>query len=246
MQYLFLIAILPVIVLLLFVYFKDSKKEPKKLLASTFALGALSSIVIVIIELIIEYILPSENGFFSIFIGVALVEEGFKWLVVKRAYKKPVFDETYDGIVYAVFSSLGFAAVENLLFVLFKGMGTGILRALTAVPGHAYYAIIMGYYFGLAKRNKIDNNKSEEKKNLFISILIPTLLHTIYDSLLIENILSILIWLIFIFSLSIFCIIFIFKASKKNSRYQKNNYCTNCGNYIEGKNYCTNCGTRNE
>ena len=245
MQYLFFIAILPVILLLFFIYKKDYKKERKRSLLSSFMLGVVISIPIVIVEIVLEIFL-SKNHIMDIFIGVDLIEEGFKWLIVKSKYKKDEFDETYDGIVYAVFVSLGFAAIENILYVCTSSLSTGILRAITAVPGHAFYAVIMGYYMGKAKQYSIDKNKSKENKLLFISLLIPTILHGIYDVLLVDNILAILVWMVFVILVTTYSILLVFKASKNNMVYNKKKYCIMCGTYVENMNYCINCGHKNE
>ena len=127
-------------------------------------------------------------------------------------------------------------------------MGTGLLRALTAVPGHAFYAVIMGYYMGLAKMYKLQNDTSHEKKLLFIALLLPTLLHTLYDYLLIDfSIVSIIIWILFVIINTVYSIMLIFKASKKNYDYHvKNTFCSNCGNNVQDKNFCEVCGTKNE
>lgn len=253
MRLLFFISILPVVLLLLLVYKKDTKKEPKNLLTKAFVFGLLSAVPIVIIELLVGLIMPKTITshifiFINTFLGVGIIEEGFKWLVTKSIYKNNEFDETYDGIVYAVYASLGFAAIENVLFVLTGGMGIGLLRALTAVPGHAFYAIIMGYYMGLAKMFRLKNDTSHEKKLLFIALLLPTLLHTIYDYLLIDySVIFFIIWLVFIIINSIYCIMLIFKASKNNYDYHiKNKYCIKCGNNVQDKNFCDICGTKNE
>ena len=248
MRYLLLISVLPVIILLFLVYKLDKKKEPKKILLTSFLWGALISIPIAIVELVLQIFIPSVSIFyiFNIFIGVALVEEGFKWLIVKYKYNKDEFDETYDGIVYAVFVSLGFALIENILYVCTKGMGTGILRALTSVPGHAYYAVIMGYYCGQAKMAKTKKDSSKEKSQLLLSLLIPVLFHGIYDVLLAENLLCILIWFIFVIFVNIYSIRLLFKASKENTKYIKAKYCVMCGTYIENMNYCPECGYKNE
>ena len=248
MRYLLLISVLPVIILLFLVYKLDKKKEPSKLLLSSFLWGAFASIPIVIVELILQIFIPDISilHIFSIFIGVALVEEGFTWLVVKFKYKKDEFDETYDGIVYSVFVSLGFALVENILYVCTNGMGTGVLRALTAVPGHAYYGVIMGYYFGQAKMAKTKKDSSKETGQLVLSILIPVLFHGIYDVLLAENLLFVLLWFIFVIFVNVYSIRLLFKASKNNTKYIKGKYCRMCGTYVEDLNYCPECGYKNE
>jgi RsiW-degrading membrane proteinase PrsW (M82 family) len=90
--------------------------------------------------------------FLYVFFIVACVEEGFKYLCLRLySYRLPVFDEPYDGIMYAVAVSLGFAAVENILYVAHYGLNTGLLRMFTAVPSHVVFAICMGYFVGKGK-----------------------------------------------------------------------------------------------
>ena len=130
-----------------------------------------------------------------------LVEEGMKLLMVYLfGYKNQEFDETYDIIVYSVFVSLGFAAFENIIYILSDGgMTIGIIRGLMAVPSHAFDALFMGYYLSLAKVSSMNNNKQLEKKNIFKSLMIPTILHGIYDFCLLSGSIPLI----------IFCIVFI-------------------------------------
>ena len=88
------------------------------------------------------------------------------------------FDEYFDGIVYAAFVSLGFAGVENIMYVFGSGVGTGVMRALLSVPAHFLFAVVMGYFFALAKFYK---NRSW---NMLMAFLVPMLLHGIFDGLL--------------------------------------------------------------
>ena len=67
------------------------------------------------------------------------------------AYRKKEFDEPFDGIVYAVMVGMGFATVENISYVSQYGLMTGIMRLFMAVPAHASFAIIMGYFMGKAR-----------------------------------------------------------------------------------------------
>jgi protease PrsW len=148
----------PVLVLFSYVYLKDKHdREPLSLLLKTFAAGALSSVVVVLLELLFTT-LPSlpinriGHVFFDMLVGVALVEELAKYIVLRRvAYPRPEFNEPYDGIMYGVTAALGFAAIENLLYVLHYGAEIGWLRMLTAVPMHAVCGVLMGFYVGLAK-----------------------------------------------------------------------------------------------
>lgn len=180
---------LPIYLICLFVYKKDNKKEPKKFLRKLFFFGILSCIPAAIIELVIEPLFGDINklNLFSLFIyvalGIALVEEFCKWVIVyKKTYDNKEFDQTYDAIVYSVFVSLGFACLENILYCISSNsVLTSLLRALTAIPGHTLDAIIMGNFLYLSKTLLLNNNKKQSKRMLLLSILMPTLVHTIYD-----------------------------------------------------------------
>ena len=195
--YLFLVvcAVVPVIGLCLFIYLKDTNKEPFGLVAKLFAFGFLGVIPVVIAELAIGFIFDnilniSETSsfiltFIDVFFGVALIEEGYKWILTKFfGYDNKEFDEIYDIIVYSVFASLGFACVENILYVLGNGFTNAVMRALLSVPGHACFAVIMGFFFAQAKINTINNRKGIAGGFLLLSILCPAIVHTIYDALL--------------------------------------------------------------
>jgi len=277
-QPLLYIAILPVIVLLVYIYKKDAHKEPARILAKIFFLGVLTIIPALVVEIALNKICPTENVtniirlFVNVLIGVALVEEFFKWLVIKLfVYKTEHFDETFDAIVYAVFASLGFACLENILYVIINGFGTGVIRAITAVPLHACDGVIMGYFIGKAKLCAKDGNTSNEKLNLVLSLILPTLTHAIYDFLLFTSRVEfIIVWFIFIIAIYIICFILIKNSKKKNesvvkevnidipvSMVQENNinnqnnkvqgiYCRYCGYQINNSNFCPHCGKKNE
>ncbi len=154
------LALAPVLVIIIYIYIKDKyEKESKRILALTFVLGAIVSIVITtILYLIYDNVFPALNDinvwqqFVKAFFVVALVEEFSKYVVV-RYFNQPRkgFNEPFDGIIYAVMVSMGFAAVENIFYVLDGGQEVALLRAFTAVPAHAVCGIIMGYYMGKAK-----------------------------------------------------------------------------------------------
>lgn len=258
---LFIISIIPVFLLGIFIYEKDKQKEPTKLLIKLFLGGIGSSILVIIISLIqsslnkILEILPTETSEMNtleliiyVFLGIALVEEFCKWIVAyKISYKNDNFDEFYDGILYCVFVALGFALFENLLYVYSNGIGTGIIRALSAVPSHACDGVIMGYYLGLAKISNINNNKKLKNKNLILSIIVPTLTHGIYDYCLFSG-KTILILFFYIYVIITYIYVYkkINKVSSINRKIKyKNNYCPNCGYKVED-NYCPNCGRKNE
>ena len=253
---LFATSILPVIIIGLYMYKKDNQKEPILLLLKLFIGGIGSCFLVIIISKILGLILPifsasiSElNGFdliIHVFICVALVEEFSKWLIAyKISYNDYNFDEFFDMIIYCVYVALGFAFFENLFYVYSYGITTGIVRALLAVPGHACDGMLMGYYLGLAKINKVNNRNNQSNKYLFLSILIPTITHGIYDYLLsLNGIIPIIIFIVFIIIMYIYVIKNINKISKIHGKI-KEKVCPNC-NHIIDDNFCAYCGRKNE
>jgi RsiW-degrading membrane proteinase PrsW (M82 family) len=151
-------AALPSLILIIWFYRLDHKRpEPVGLVGKSVVLGFLATIPAIFIEMIVDIpagFMPRLLGIaWTAFVTAAFVEEGIKYFVLKRwLFRQSAFDEILDGIVYAVCISLGFAFAENLMYGL--GDGTAlILRAFTAVPLHATATGIMGYWFGMAKRN---------------------------------------------------------------------------------------------
>ena len=155
-------ALAPAFAIALYIYWKDThEKEPVGVLVMCFIFGVLicfpagfwNSGVFEIFGFDLD---NNHNGlllsFFMAFFVVGLGEETLKYLVVIfYAFRKPCFNEPFDGIVYAVMVSLGFAAFENIFYVMEGGLGVAVLRMFTAVPMHAAFAVIMGYYIGLSK-----------------------------------------------------------------------------------------------
>ena len=145
-------AVIPAIVLLRFVYKEDRlDKESPGLLLSLVIFGILSTFAAIVTEQIGETVLtlllPQNSTAYNAllyFIVVALSEEGFKYLLLKkRTWYSGEFNCQFDGIVYAVFVALGFALWENISYVLMYGLGTAAIRAVTAVPGHACFGVFM-------------------------------------------------------------------------------------------------------
>ncbi len=217
---LILMAVAPVLVIILYIYIQDKyDKEPPKLLIGSFLFGAIVSVIIVTaIYLVSDYILPLRDKFsvwqqfIRAFIVVALTEEFSKYIIVKYfAQPRKAFNEPYDGIIYAVMVSMGFACTENILYVLQGGYSVAILRAFTAVPAHATFGILMGYYMGKAKFSK-----HRFQLNMF-GLLLATLFHGAYDFFLFINFIP-GIWIGAIISL----IIAIILSKKAIRRHQQN------------------------
>lgn len=118
-----------------------------------------------------------------LFFGVVAVsEEGFKYLLLRlRTWRSPQFNCSFDGVVYAVFVSLGFALWENILYVLDSGFSTALARAVTAVPGHACFGVFMGTWYGAAKRRAIFEQKWRSVLDRCMAFLLPVALHGCYD-----------------------------------------------------------------
>ena len=260
-------AIVPVVILLMFIYKKDTKSEPMSSVVRIFFLGVFICIPTAVFELLLDGLFSTENFpslarlFVNIFIGVALIEEFFKWIIVKLvAYNNNNHDETYDAIVYSAFASLGFACFENIGYVFSYGLDTALIRAFSAVPGHACFGVIMGYFFSKAKQSAHDGSNNEGMY-LLLSLVAPTLVHTVYDFLVFSNVgmLSI-IWVIFVIILFIICFILVSKAAKENAYFIKhyvttsNNqpkvntasviFCPFCGKQNPVGNFCQYCGTK--
>ncbi len=259
MDILIFISILPVIIIGSYIYKKDRNKESTALLTKLFIAGIGSCFVVLILNAIFGAIFPfvgetdtsklsTVNLMLHVFIGVALIEEFSKWIFAYLiSYNHKEFDEFYDMILYAVFVALGFAAFENILYVFTGGLGTGIARGILAVPGHAWDGVFMGYYLGLAKINELNGRASHKTKYLILSILVPTILHGIYDyCLFLGSTLAVLIFFVFVIGLYILAIRKIKEVSSISRKMKyKNTNCPNCGKSVESD-YCPNCGTKNE
>ncbi len=183
------LAVAPGIAIAVYIYFRDKyEKEPLSLLAAVFGYGALSVLPAAFIEIILDSWLPNPETILEFavvnFLFIGLVEEYVKYFVLMKAvYRKPDFNEPFDGITYAVMISMGFATAENIFYVIEGGMNTAILRIFTAVPAHASFAVLMGYFAGRAKFSP-----DRSQVFLLLSIGTATVFHGAYDFFLtIEN-----------------------------------------------------------
>lgn len=189
---LLLLAVAPSVALIAFILLHDRyDKEPFGMLVKVFFFGMLSSIPILGVELL----LGSFNFFRGIlgiaiqaFIVVGFTEEFFKrFVVVKTALYHPEFNEKLDGIVYCCMASLGFATVENVIYVLQLGMtdpSVWLLRAIISVPTHMLLGIVMGYYLGLFRFGSYRNNAASNYKK---ALYIPAIIHGAFDFVLMSG-----------------------------------------------------------
>lgn len=210
------LSIAPALAILMTIYFIDKyDREPIRLLLSSVMLGIVALIPAIIFELIFGFMDQRENIFLIFIYAVWVVgfaEEGCKFFFLRMVpFNRPDFNEPLDGIVYGVAISMGFAAVENIFYVLNGGFGTGLLRMFTAVPMHAVCGIVMGYYVGLAKFSS-----NSARKLLSTGLLLAIVIHGLYDFFLIQQLWSG--FAIFSFIVLIIGIAFGIKAIKTHRR----------------------------
>ena len=184
-----LLGALPGFLLLIYIFKKDPQPEPKSRLAKAVLWGALICIPVSLVEVIISHVLfgsgleptTTIGATAEAFLVAALPEEGFKllalWLVLRH---NPYFDEHFDGIIYAVCVGLGFATVENVLYLFQfddEWVSIGISRALLAVPAHYAFGVLMGYYYSL--HHFVDHSQ----RIAVCILLVPALAHGFYDAI---------------------------------------------------------------
>lgn len=182
---LFGIAILPVVVLMIFIYRQDKyQKEPVRSLAKAFIGGIiaipLDILLVTGVNVLLGHTALADTVFFSAFLEAGIPEELSKFLIFMIfIWHDKNFDEYFDGIVYATFIGLGFACVENIEYVFSYGFQTGVVRALLSVPGHFLFGVLMGYFFSMAKFHP-------EKRGSYLlsGLLVSMLAHGLFDWLL--------------------------------------------------------------
>jgi len=152
------LALAPGTAIILYIYLRDRhEREPFWLLFVSFIYGGLSTVITLIISLPVNLLFISRpadvlNQFYTAFFKVALIEEFSKFIFVRFVlYRNKNFNEPFDGVVYAIMVGMGFATVENIIYVFQYGFATGFLRMFTAVPAHAVFAMMIGYFVGKAK-----------------------------------------------------------------------------------------------
>lgn len=181
-------ALAPTAVFLIYIYIRDKyEKEPIRLLLLGVLYGALSTAYILGIggmaEKYITFDFQSWEILYTAFITSAGIEEAIKYVFLYfLVWRNKNFNERFDGIVYAVFIALGFAGIENIIYVFHPSLGgyaTALSRAIFSVPGHGLFGVAMGYYFALAKFEL-----HHKTIHLWQAFFVPWLLHGIYNTIL--------------------------------------------------------------
>jgi len=174
-------AAIPSLLLLGYFYKRDLNPEPRSVLIKTFVLGILIVVPVIIIAgplWLLNSCLnhPMLAGLYTALLCAAIPEEFFKFLVITRySARNPAFDEPMDGVVYGATASLGFATLENILYVAQGGWMVAVARAFTAVPCHACLGAILGYYVGQ------EHFSVDRKCYARLGLLVAIVLHGLYD-----------------------------------------------------------------
>ena len=185
-------AVIPAVALLYYVYRADTvEKEPPLLLLRLALLGILSTAAAKLLEyagvFILNAVFRRESFLYLalLYFGVVgFAEEGSKYALLKRAtWNSPHFNCRFDGVVYSVFVSLGFALWENIGYVLANGFGTALIRALTAVPGHACFGVFMDCWYSQARWLENRGDAAAAHSMRVLTVVLPALLHGAYDFL---------------------------------------------------------------
>ena len=188
-------AVLPALVILFYVYRQDQFPEPKNIVFKTFIFGCS---IVIFLNLILtdvdnfakNYFSGETFNFFDSFIRAAFLEEISKMvIIIFFCTRKDEFDEPMDGLVYGVAASLGFAAYENINYVLYylkePSFELATIRAYTAVPMHALCGIMMGF---LITQSIFEKNHNY--LNLVLALLIPVGIHGLYNFSLTSSLIS--------------------------------------------------------
>ena len=185
-------AVIPAIALLVYVYRQDRiEKEPLPLLGALLLYGIAATAIAKVLERVGVFVVdpltrnnPVLNDVLLYFFVVGFAEECTKYFLLKRrTWGIPEFNCRFDGVVYAVAVSLGFALFENIGYVFMSGLGAAAIRAVTAVPGHACFGVFMGCWYGQAYALHRQGDESTSRVFLVFAALLPSLLHGAYDFL---------------------------------------------------------------
>ena len=219
-------AVIPAVILLIKVYRSDRlEKESPGILWSLVVGGILSTLLAMVEETVGQWILdaalPDGGVLYDVimYFGiVAIAEETSKYIFLRqRTWNNPEFNCTYDGVVYAMFTGLGFALWENISYVLSYGFSTALVRAVTAIPGHASFGVFMGVFYGIAKKYEQRGDKGRSNLFCFLGIAAAALMHGTYDYLATKESETESMWfLVFVIALFVVSYILVNVSSKKD------------------------------
>lgn len=221
-------AVVPAAFLMVKVYRSDRlEKESTSFLMRLGVAGVISALIALVLERIgcflLELLFDANSELYQVllyFVVVGLSEEGAKYFMLRRrTWNSREFNCQYDAVVYAVFVSLGFALWENISYVLHYGFSTAIIRALTAIPGHACFGVFMGVFYGMARSFAFLMDEERSKLYRVLAVLVPMLIHGAYDYIASTQLaygdLTFLIFIAALFAVSFYLV----RRLSKNDRY---------------------------
>ena len=190
--FIILLAVLPAVLLMRYVYRQDHyEKEPLSLLFKLILMGVLAGFLSMVLESVGQFFLnlttldPESPVYLIVmaFLVVAVVEEGMKYLLMHRCvWKHPAFDYRFDAIVYSVFASLGFAAMENIMYVMGYGLSVVLSRALLSIPAHMSFSVVFGVFYGRARLCANRGRMTQCRLNILAGYCMAVFFHGFYDS----------------------------------------------------------------
>ena len=219
-------AVLPAAVLMFYVYKKDTiEREPWSILWRLILGGCFAAVLAGVLEQfgigILDSLISPDHPFYTVmlaFLVVAVAEEATKFFFLKRrTWRSPDFNYCFDGIVYSVFVSLGFAGLENIGYVMGYGLSIAPIRALLSIPAHMSFAVYMGYFYGRAKRWQLLGNKGQAMIDQVIGYLLAVFLHGFYDACaMMDNTVATVIFFIFVIVVDISVIYMVKRGSSED------------------------------
>jgi Predicted membrane protein len=183
------LALIPGILIIIYIFRKDKvEHEPWPLLIKLLIFGAISCIPAMFAEQFMSSVAPTQDpipyAIYEAFLVAALCEEFFKYVLLRLgSWRNRNFDYRFDGIVYGVSVAVGFALLENVLYVMEGGVYVALMRGVLAVPLHAFCGVFMGVFYGAAKRYSIEGRHSQSLRATLMALIVPMIIHGIYDSL---------------------------------------------------------------
>lgn len=219
------LALLPGVIIIVYIFRKDKvEHEPLGLIFKLLAFGALSCLPAMALEYLVMGLGPSypegslAYALFEAFAVAALCEELCKYALLKLgSWKNRNFDYRFDGIVYGVSVAVGFALLENVLYVMDGGIQLALIRGVMAVPLHAFCGVFMGIFYGAAKKYSIMGQKGRSARAKFGALAIPIIIHGVYDTLaFMNNVTSSILLLVFVAFMYVVAIVYVNRYAKED------------------------------
>lgn len=225
-NYLLFLALLPGILIIIYIFRKDKvEHEPVSLIVKLVVFGAVSCIPAIFAEDYMMVIMPAgisgtvEYALYDAFIVAALCEEICKYLLLRiGSWNSVEFDYRFDGIVYGVSVAVGFALLENILYVMDGGIQVALMRGVLAVPLHAFCGVFMGVFYGAAKKYSVDGKWGKSIRCKLLAVFVPIMIHGVYDTFaMIDSMVTTILLLAFVAVMYIVAIKFVNKFSREDA-----------------------------